>query len=1089
MIQSLDRFVVRLDKNITDSKIQKSLPNICRIMLALFLVFSFPLNFYSEPKTDLIQEAYADGLPVKVDQDRNSETWILPSGKLVSKIGGESKINFFDNSTNTWVTDKVIALSVNSFKVQSGLISTIFENDIIHYDMNMTNQVSREKPVLLNKVDKNYIEVPLVFVERTLNIITEPSFESVSDYIVNDEITVMNVLEKYSTSFGDFFIKYTYKDGKPLKHTFTLPSSPLNDGQTFAFAHDFELLNYNNDVLKSDVIEVKDALTKEEIVSDTEKIEKQIEDGKVADTIDSQKIRIVETETNELVKELSSDEILTLDKTTLEKTDAGDDFTKVTIVDSNNNFLLGEIIAETKDALSWEKFKEVKMDNTQTNPHVRFIYGDWIGGFELDPDTYSSNNPIVDGTVLSTASVASTCTTTGSSLVTGSTVIAMYVPISTNNDQCFRAYAEFDISSIPAGSTVSDSVVKYDVQLIYAGGAENCDQVAMTARPSTATADEVWDSITSDTVMVDNDATCTTVADNKSEDLGALGDTYFTNQIASGWGSIGWKQDLESRGAGNEGLEMASEEGVATPKPTLELTYTTSINTTFNVDYNNGTALTSGSVIQSNATTSRTISINSTGFAGAFTGLSGNQNVTTKESVDNFVVNKTRNFTPLTNIVITTNIYNVDCTQTGSGNDIELKINNTDGHTITAHTTPTCDSNNNIVFNATYSADGANSANFTSSLIASVRNGSAYGKDPRAFTINSTDIADSFSSDKITASFDVATGLITKFLMFNFTLDGFPDIPTSGDAVGVSTSQIDLTWIAGNNGTSPLTGFKIFNSSDNVTFSTLVNSTNSTSVSYSRTGLSEGQTEYYKVAGWNYFGLGDNSTSFSGITQSTVVGGGGGSSGGGGSVLPTSVSNALLLNLGSKTISHSLGEKRTYSLELLWDKTKEFSLNINSIKIGNGNFDSLSIIPELLPLTGKKIIEGKGEIFLTVDAPGDKCNEIQMTARCVYVKTYTIPVTVSVTGILGTSYPDIPAVLTISIVEKFPIGLAIVVILLLAVSYPIAKIISQNTKKQSRKSPKQMQKDHQKALKKSEKMERKQAKHDMNLFKKIKKEF
>ena len=191
----------------------------------------------------------------------------------------------------------------------------------------------------------------------------------------------------------------------------------------------------------------------------------------------------------------------------------------------------------------------------------------------IDP-TYTSNNPTVDGTVLSTASVAATCTTTGSSLVTGSAVIAQYLPTAAANDQCYRAYAEWDISSIPAAATITNSVVKYDVVIIYAGGAENCDYVGMTARPSTATADEVWDSISADTIMLANDATCTTTGDNKSVDLTATGDTYFTSRIASGWAAIGFKQTTESRGAANEGLEIASEEDAgATPKPTLTLTY------------------------------------------------------------------------------------------------------------------------------------------------------------------------------------------------------------------------------------------------------------------------------------------------------------------------------------------------------------------------------------------------------------------------------------------------------------------------------------------------------------------------------------
>ena len=1076
-----------LDGYVADKQITKKIPKITSISLILLLVFSFPLNLVSLSTENKIQDVFADELPVKINQDRASETWLLPSGEYVTKIGGEAETNFFDNNTNSWIADKVIALSVNSFKVQSGLISTLFDNDVVHYDMNMTNPVSKEKSVLLNKVDKNYVEVPLVFVERTLNIVTEPSFESVSSYIVNDEITVMNVLERYSTSFGDFFIKYTYKDGKELKHTFTLPSSPLNDDQTFAFAHDFELLNYNNNVLKSGIIDVKDALTDEKILSDTEKIDKQISDGVIVDTLDSQKIRVIETETNELVKELSSDEVLTITKTTLEKTDAGNNFTKVTITDSNNNFLLGEIIAETKNAPSWEKFKEVIMDNTQINPHIRFVYGDWIGGFELDPDTYSSNNPTEDGIIIDTGNNNILDGDTLSvSTTTTSHDIGRYV--STDPQDGARFYSEFDITSIPDGSTVTDTVFKWEAGS-PTGTPNNCDYVEMNTKPSTATALQKWDDVGDGTVFVSSDTTCNTSGINKSLDLGTSADSDVMAQLISNWFAIGGKSSTEGvLDASWHVVRFNSEEAISTPDPTLEITYTSSTNVTFDVNNFNGTAVTTGSVTQLNATTSRTISLNSTGFAGIFTNLSGNQNATYKDT-DNMITNKTINFTPASTIITTLNNYATSCSVTGSSNDLNSKINNTNGHRISAYTTPSCNTSSVLSWNSTFTADGKSGESFTSRLISYIQNFTAYGKTPIHFFVNGTDTPVTLSGNKLTSdAFTVGQGIKTYLLKFYLWLDPKPDIPT-GLTTTPTTSSIALSWTAGNSGVTPISGYKIYRSTDGVTYSVLVSDTGSATTTYTDANLSA-ITYYYKIASINSYGTGSNSTVDSDtVSSGGVSSGGGGSSGGGASELPTSISNALLLNLGSKTITHSLGEKRTYSLELLWDKTKEFSLTINSIKIGQGNFDSLSILPELLPSIGKKIVDGKGEIFLTVDAPGDKCDQIQVTARCVYVKTYTIPVTVSVTDILGVNYPDIPSVLTISITEKFPIGLAIVVILLLAVSYPIAKIISQNSKKQSRKSPEQMQKDHQKALKKSEKMERKQAKHDMNLFKKIKKEF
>ena len=77
------RIIRLLDENITDSKIQKSLPNICRILFVLFLIFSFPINFYSEQKTDLVQEAFA----VESYRGYNYMTIYNPDGSVTTTIG------------------------------------------------------------------------------------------------------------------------------------------------------------------------------------------------------------------------------------------------------------------------------------------------------------------------------------------------------------------------------------------------------------------------------------------------------------------------------------------------------------------------------------------------------------------------------------------------------------------------------------------------------------------------------------------------------------------------------------------------------------------------------------------------------------------------------------------------------------------------------------------------------------------------------------------------------------------------------------------------------------------------------------------
>ena len=692
----------------------------------------------------------------------------------------------------------------------------------------------------------------------------------------------------------------------------------------------------------------------------------------------------------------------------------------------------------------------------------------------IDP-VYSSNNPTVDGHIWDNDGNDSCNATPGAY---GDTTIATTLDVGSLDTgagaDCFRGYLEFDITSISDTATITDVDFLFDVDSVSASPIAP-DVRHMANQPSVTAVATIWSDIADGTVYLTAESTFTTTGDNKSVDLGTSADTDLQSALTNNWFAIGLKGNTEPVGASERKIVLSSEDsGTATPKPTLEITYTLPVPSA---------PLNPSALTQSTSSILFDWDIPTNG--------------------DNITGYKIWNATDTSVILNDTGSATTSYTLTGlkSGTLQQLIVSAWNATGIGANSTTV----SNHTINTPPVLDNVNSYNSTAFEIFYTINGTFNGIkveiDELPYSSFSTLISNSSSSSAslvfngITNAVDTAVKIfahnwggtsIESNQIINATNSTSAPVLASVSQT-LLTSTLDLVITPPVNGTT--TTYNIFRSPSGC--DSLISVGNSSVVTYTSTGMIVATEYCFQVYSVNAYGLSIGSNLVNQTTISADFLGGGGSSGGGNSgiLLPTSVSNALLLNLGSKTIQHSLGEKRTYSLELLWDKTKEFSLIINSIKIGQGGFDSLSIVPELLPLAGKKIVDGKGEIFLTVDAPGEKCEQIQITARCVYVKTYTIPVTVSVTDILGTSYPDIPAVLTISIIEKFPIGLAIVVILLLAVSYPIAKIISQNSKKSGRKSPKQMQKDHQKALKKSEKMERKQAKHDMNIFKKIKKEF
>ncbi len=96
--------------------------------------------------------------------------------------------------------------------------------------------------------------------------------------------------------------------------------------------------------------------------------------------------------------------------------------------------------------------------------------------------------------------------------------------------------------------------------------------------------------------------------------------------------------------------------------------------------------------------------------------------------------------------------------------------------------------------------------------------------------------------------------------------------PTELTTTAVSSSQINLSWTApSNNGGSPITGYKIERSTKaSSTWSTISANTDSTTTTYSDTGLAPSTTYTYRVSAINSVGTSLPSNSASATTSSVV---------------------------------------------------------------------------------------------------------------------------------------------------------------------------------------------------------------------------
>jgi len=200
-----------------------------------------------------------------------------------------------------------------------------------------------------------------------------------------------------------------------------------------------------------------------------------------------------------------------------------------------------------------------------------FIYGNWAlaqgENLEIDPDTATLSDPTEDGHIYWDSDVTYTRHNTDDYLEVGTaSVPTEYYPK--------RAYVEWDVSGLPVGAIITDTVFKYEGQ---GGGTGDCYiREMLGVRPSTSPDNNagnqaVFDEAGEGTIYV-TPAEFPGVGANLSEDLGTTADTDLQGQIGS-WFAIGMQAQNEETFGGYGFIESEDKTDAADPKPTLYVEY------------------------------------------------------------------------------------------------------------------------------------------------------------------------------------------------------------------------------------------------------------------------------------------------------------------------------------------------------------------------------------------------------------------------------------------------------------------------------------------------------------------------------------
>lgn len=206
-------------------------------------------------------------------------------------------------------------------------------------------------------------------------------------------------------------------------------------------------------------------------------------------------------------------------------------------------------------------------ENNKYKVNLDYSSGDFVGYLEIDPtftsvtanyqaSLYDSNNNNV---------FEDNPSTVGVSVVTSYQIDIGRVSTSEGNDGK-RGVVEWDISSIPNTSIITDTIITFDM-VIY-GSADNCEFRELTIQPSTSSSSTgLWQDIKANTIYVDNSSLCASASTGNVLDLGTDADADVTSNLSSGWFALGMMSE-------NENIDSSYHLSRMEMNPTLTVVYT-----------------------------------------------------------------------------------------------------------------------------------------------------------------------------------------------------------------------------------------------------------------------------------------------------------------------------------------------------------------------------------------------------------------------------------------------------------------------------------------------------------------------------------
>lgn len=238
-------------------------------------------------------------------------------------------------------------------------------------------------------------------------------------------------------------------------------------------------------------------------------------------------------------------------------------------------------IAENLQSIGDYLYLPIAIETHAQGMKADFVYGNWAlaqdKSLTIDPDTATLDDPTIDAYITHNANAG-----------TYDRIDAVEILFEYHNtgepmfyDIYSRGYAEWDISGIAAGSTVTKVEFRYEGTVNP--GTDNCYIYAMASQPSVQDDDDagnqvIFDDAGDGVAYLNNDAVFPEVGANKDVG-GATGPAWDTDPKADlqtalgvGWFAFGFKTS-ETTDGDEARFNSEDKTDAANPKPTLYVEY------------------------------------------------------------------------------------------------------------------------------------------------------------------------------------------------------------------------------------------------------------------------------------------------------------------------------------------------------------------------------------------------------------------------------------------------------------------------------------------------------------------------------------